>query len=127
MSRPPLPRRICECCGRSFAWRRKWARDWERVRYCSDRCRRGGVAGEDRRIEERIIERLDARPRRSTACPSEIARAIDPAGWRNHLESVRSAARRLVAAGRLEILQDGRPVDPDTARGPIRLRLVREG
>jgi hypothetical protein len=24
-----------------FAWRKKWARDWENVRYCSDRCRSG--------------------------------------------------------------------------------------
>lgn len=36
-----LPRKICERCGRPFTWRRKWARDWERVRYCSDACRRG--------------------------------------------------------------------------------------
>ncbi|MFB0986068.1 MAG: DUF3253 domain-containing protein [Phycisphaerales bacterium] len=126
MSRPPLPRRTCECCGRTFAWRRKWARDWERVRYCSDRCRRSGTSAIDRRLEERILERLDAGTARSTTCPSEIARSIDPATWRDHLEPVRRAARRLVAAGRLEILQNGRAVDPDTARGSIRLRLIRD-
>ncbi|MFM9939735.1 MAG: DUF2256 domain-containing protein [Hyphomicrobiaceae bacterium] len=26
-------------CGRPFAWRKKWSRDWEEVKYCSDRCR----------------------------------------------------------------------------------------
>ncbi|MHC4793256.1 MAG: DUF3253 domain-containing protein [Planctomycetota bacterium] len=126
MSRSPLPRRTCECCGRTFAWRRKWARDWENVRYCSDRCRRSGTGPSDHRLETRILERLNARSSGSTACPSEIARAVDPAAWREHLEPVRRAARRLVASGRLEILQNGRPVDPDTARGPIRLRLVRD-
>ena len=40
------------------------------------------------------------------------------------MEPVRSAARRLVARGQLEILQQGRVVDPSTARGPIRLRLT---
>jgi hypothetical protein len=35
------PPRICEGCGRPFEWRRKWARDWENVRWCSERCRRG--------------------------------------------------------------------------------------
>ncbi|NIP18083.1 MAG: DUF2256 domain-containing protein, partial [Xanthomonadales bacterium] len=25
---------------RPFYWRRKWAADWELVRYCSERCRR---------------------------------------------------------------------------------------
>lgn len=33
-----LPTKICAACGRPFAWRRKWARDWEAVRYCSTRC-----------------------------------------------------------------------------------------
>jgi hypothetical protein len=36
-----LPEKICATCGRPFAWRKKWARDWESVRYCSERCRRG--------------------------------------------------------------------------------------
>jgi hypothetical protein len=34
-----LPTKTCATCGRPFAWRRKWARDWENVLYCSDRCR----------------------------------------------------------------------------------------
>ncbi|TCT25734.1 DUF2256 domain-containing protein [Thermomonas haemolytica] len=34
-----LPQKVCATCGRPFAWRRKWARDWESVRYCSKRCR----------------------------------------------------------------------------------------
>ncbi|NBS54525.1 DUF2256 domain-containing protein [bacterium] len=32
---------MCVHCGRSFAWRKKWERDWEQVKYCSDACRRG--------------------------------------------------------------------------------------
>ena len=34
-----LPTKSCATCGRPFAWRRKWARDWDQVKYCSDRCR----------------------------------------------------------------------------------------
>jgi hypothetical protein len=33
--------KVCARCGRPFTWRRKWARDWDQVRYCSDRCRMG--------------------------------------------------------------------------------------
>jgi len=33
--------KICVTCGRSFEWRRKWAKDWDNVKYCSERCRRG--------------------------------------------------------------------------------------
>ncbi|MBM4455163.1 MAG: DUF2256 domain-containing protein [Verrucomicrobia bacterium] len=36
-----LPSKICAHCGRPFAWRKKWARDWEKVRFCSNACRRG--------------------------------------------------------------------------------------
>ncbi len=39
--KPNLPEKICEACRRPFAWRRKWARDWERVKFCSDACRTG--------------------------------------------------------------------------------------
>ena len=35
-----LPTRTCAQCGRPFAWRKKWARDWEQVKWCSERCRR---------------------------------------------------------------------------------------
>jgi hypothetical protein len=34
-----LPQKICATCSRPFAWRKKWARDWEQVKHCSDRCR----------------------------------------------------------------------------------------
>lgn len=36
-----LPQKTCATCGRPFAWRKKWARVWDEVRYCSDRCRDG--------------------------------------------------------------------------------------
>lgn len=36
-----LPVKICAACGRPFVWRKKWARDWEMVRFCSDACRSG--------------------------------------------------------------------------------------
>ncbi len=35
-----LPTKPCAACGRPFAWRRKWAKVWNEVRYCSDACRK---------------------------------------------------------------------------------------
>lgn len=35
-----LPTKTCPACGRPFTWRKKWARDWEQVVYCSDGCRK---------------------------------------------------------------------------------------
>lgn len=34
-----LPQKICSECGRPFTWRKKWEKDWENVKYCSDKCR----------------------------------------------------------------------------------------
>ncbi len=34
-----LPVKLCPVCSRPFTWRKKWAKDWENVRYCSQRCR----------------------------------------------------------------------------------------
>ncbi|WP_420478044.1 DUF2256 domain-containing protein [Brevundimonas sp. FT23028] len=34
-----LPTKACAACGLPFSWRRKWARDWDQVKFCSDRCR----------------------------------------------------------------------------------------
>jgi hypothetical protein len=34
-----LPSKICVVCGRPFTWRKKWARVWNEVKYCSDACR----------------------------------------------------------------------------------------
>jgi hypothetical protein len=34
-----LPQKMCAACGRPFAWRKKWAKDWDDVKTCSDRCK----------------------------------------------------------------------------------------
>jgi hypothetical protein len=39
VAKSDLPSKPCAVCGRMFSWRRKWARTWEEVRYCSERCR----------------------------------------------------------------------------------------
>lgn len=35
-----LPHKPCQACGRPMSWRKRWARSWDEVRYCSDACRR---------------------------------------------------------------------------------------
>jgi hypothetical protein len=35
-----LPQKICPVCQLAFSWRKKWQRNWDDVRYCSERCRR---------------------------------------------------------------------------------------
>jgi len=122
----------CASCGRRIEWRAKWARDWESVKYCSDACRARGVREVDRELEASIQSLLNARAASATICPSEAARAVAAARgmsgdepWRELMEPARRGARRLVAAGEVEITQGGKVVDPSTAKGPIRVRRVR--
>lgn len=34
-----LPSKICQTCERIFTWRKKWEKNWNDVKYCSDKCR----------------------------------------------------------------------------------------
>ncbi|MEU5764608.1 DUF3253 domain-containing protein [Streptomyces asoensis] len=82
----------------------------------------------DRRLERAILELLERRAPAATICPSDAARTVyegDDDGWRALTEPARRAARRLVTAGEVEITQGGRPVDPASARGPVRIRRAR--
>ncbi|MGW6881754.1 DUF3253 domain-containing protein [Streptomyces goshikiensis] len=82
----------------------------------------------ERRLERAILELLEGRGPTATICPSDAARAVyagSDDGWRVLMEPARRAARRLVGAGEVEITQAGRPVDPATARGPVRIRTAR--
>ena len=40
-----LPEKLCLACCRPFAWRRKWEKVWDEVKYCSDACRRFKTTG----------------------------------------------------------------------------------
>lgn len=44
-----LPSKLCACCQRPMVWRKRWARVWDEVKYCSKRCRRSaGKPGDAR-------------------------------------------------------------------------------
>ena len=122
-----MPDKPCQTCGRTITWRRKWARDWDEVRYCSDACRRARPGPTDTALEQQVLDLLDARARGATICPSEAARAVGGDDWRPLMEPARAAARRLVARGLVEITQSGHVVDGSTVRGPIRIRRTSTG
>ena len=124
----PPEDKTCVSCGRRIEWRKKWERDWDHVRYCSSSCRKRGVTAQDEQLEQVIRDLLASRRGGATICPSDAARQVGPAedeGWRELMEPARRAARRLVAAGEVEITQGGKVVDPSTAKGAIRIRKAR--
>ncbi|MEO0654948.1 MAG: DUF3253 domain-containing protein [Pseudomonadota bacterium] len=69
-------------------------------------------------IATALLALARARGPKKSFCPSEAARALSE-DWRPLMPEVRRVAADLP----LVATQGGRPIDPTTARGPIRLRL----
>lgn len=76
------------------------------------------------RLWRQAIEALlDQRQPSASICPSEVARAVSPRGWRAHLEEVRELGRHLARRQQVVIARPGRTCDPDLrVHGPIRYR-----
>ena len=78
-------------------------------------------------LEQVILDLCSNQSPGRTICPTDAAQAFaaslsqDTLAWRNHLQSVRSAAVKLAGAGRLVIYRKGKPVDPNDFRGVYRL------
>jgi hypothetical protein len=123
----PHKDKICKTCRRAFSWRRQWAQDWDIIKYCSDACRGYEAGAADAALEAAILSLLAERGPDKTICPSEAAKAVGGSetrrDWEGLMEPARAAARRLVTAGKIVVMQHNRVVDDATAKGPIRLRL----
>lgn len=113
--------KICESCGRSFDFRKKWEKNWDSIKYCSDECRKNKNNFD---YKEQILNLLQKRDSDKTICPSEVL-PLPQKTDKTYMEHVRRSARQLVHDGLIEITQRGQVVDPDDFRGPIRLRLKR--
>lgn len=60
-----------------------------------------------------------------TICPSDAARSVGGATWRDLMDDARELARELARQGEVEISQKGDVLDPDAPwRGPIRIRAT---
>lgn len=75
----------------------------------------------DDRIAQAIRDLAHRRGQDASFCPSEVARAL-ASDWRPLMPRIRAVAAGLTG---IEATQKGHPVDPDSARGPVRLRLAR--
>jgi hypothetical protein len=78
---------------------------------------------EDAAIRDAILTLAHQRGTAASFCPSDVARRL-AGDWRPLMPRVRQVAGALQAEGWVQATQKGAPVDPVTARGPIRLRLA---
>ena len=78
-------------------------------------------------IAAAAMQLVRQRGAQASACPSEVARALSPAGWRTLMPQVRQVLSELAAEAKIEITQGGKLVPAlGPWKGPIRLRLVKK-
>jgi hypothetical protein len=78
-------------------------------------------------LRRAILSLLASRDPGRTICPSDAARAVGGEQFRPLMDMTRRVAEALVAEGRIEVTQKGKPVVLGSSRGPIRLRLTEPG
>ncbi|HEY0435115.1 MAG TPA: DUF3253 domain-containing protein [Phenylobacterium sp.] len=74
-------------------------------------------------VEAAIFDVLGRLAPGKSVSPEDIARSVDPEGWRRQLSRVRGTAVGLARQGRLTITRHGKPADPDDFKGVWRVRL----
>ena len=120
--RTNFPKKSCSSCGRSFTWRKSFAKNWDTVKYCSNTCRKRKLSKIDQQIENTILKLLESQPHPIPLTTGQIADLFDFGNDKNLLESIKRAARRLEAKSFVIITQDGKRVDSSTAKGHLQIR-----
>jgi hypothetical protein len=118
----------CLRCGRLITWRKKWAKDWENVRYCSRSCRAGSTRA-DGALDDCVLAFLAAQPRQQVESMTSIDDHVVSAGLTTAAsvrEKVRRSVRRLSARGLVTMRQGGRVVEGSTTKGDFAVELRRE-
>lgn len=113
--------KICQSCGRTITYRKKWEKNWPEIKYCSDECRRNKNKFD---FKDKILDLLAQRDPGKTICPSEVL-PQEQKQDKVMMEHVRRSARLLADEGKIEKTQKGQAVDPLDFKGAIRLRLKR--
>ena len=115
--------KFCARCGRVITWRKKWEHCWDEVKFCSKLCQSKKLSPKDKLIQAEMLSLLERKGSNQPICPSAFVQGLFPADGERFIEAARMAARRLTHLNLAEIIQNGRPVDPSTAKGPIKIRL----
>ena len=75
------------------------------------------------RLQVHILRLVNERGVGKTICPSDAARAERGEEWRTLMKPIRAVAINLAKSGQITIYRKGKPVDPESFKGVIRLGL----
>lgn len=116
--------KICSWCFRPFEYRKKWEKNWDDIKLCSDLCRKDSKNKEKKNLKEiyktELLKQIQQRSPKSI-CPSEIARSLFE-NWREHMEPIRQVCRELFLQNKILITQNEKVVKDLNFKGPIRIK-----
>ncbi|MGN6424631.1 MAG: DUF3253 domain-containing protein [Asticcacaulis sp.] len=73
-------------------------------------------------IEETIAALLSQVREGESISPNDVAKLLNPEGWRRELPKIRAVIVGMTRQGRLEMLRKGRATEPEEVRGIYRIR-----
>jgi len=76
----------------------------------------------ERQLSQLIVAMLAGKRPGATIGPADVARRYDADAWKRWMDSVKEVARRLAAAGAIEVTRHGAPVEVWPWRGVVRFR-----
>lgn len=111
--------KICQSCGRPFENRKKWRDIFDEIKYCSKKCKSNKSPI---KLKEKIMSYLNSQNSRSAYSLDKILSAEE---FNNKaiLEKARCAARLLADEKIINIIQNGKTVDPTDFKGSIEIKL----
>ncbi len=101
-----------------MSYQKRWAKNWGELKYCSQKCRKTKPNKLDKKLEESYLQLIKTK---TLVTEEDLVRQLKETP-KDLRERIRKAARRLVATGNYELIQNGKTVDPSIAKGPISLR-----
>ncbi len=114
--------KICLSCGREMTYRKKWEKNWDEVKYCSDECRRNKNKYDFR---ETILNALNQATTKSILSVEDVIKTLDST-TPDTVEHIRRSVRLLYHEKKIEVLQNNKIIDGGNFKGAISFRLLKK-
>lgn len=111
-----MDHKTCKACGRDFQWRKKWANNWEDVKFCSKACSNMNLESLE------ILKALLLNTIRS----SNDGITLDQIKVNYDKKLIHSALRLLEIEGKVELFKANKKIKAQNLNGNIRIKKSKD-
>ena len=106
----------CLSCGRPFTEQKRWEKNWDKIKYCSAKCRSNKWDRKFNDLEEFIIDHIKL-------SINEIEEKYFAQKKKDSHEIIKSFCRKLYEKEIIEIHQKGKPIASLNFKGSFEIKL----